>query len=101
MKKIVFILLALLALAIILPLSFNNAQVVTVNYLFGQIDLPLSWLIFGAFIVGVLVALPFFAVSGWGWKIRARRLQKQVDELIKKRKRDEIAEQFEQEKQTS
>ncbi len=99
MKKILFILFVILALAVILPLSFNNAQVVSFDYLFDKIDLPLSWLIFGAFILGVLLALPFFALTGWGWKIRARRLQKQVDELISKRKKDEIAKQFAEEKQ--
>lgn len=98
MKKIVFILLSIVAVLIILPLSFNNADIVTVNYLLGQYDLPLSWVIFGAFIFGVLAALPFFALTGWGWKMRAKGLQKQVNELIKQRKRDEIAEQFKAEK---
>lgn len=98
MKKIVFILLSIVAVLIILPLSFNNADIVTVNYLLGQYDLPLSWVIFGAFIFGVLTALPFFALTGWGWKMRAKGLQKQVNELIKQRKRDEIAEQFKAEK---
>lgn len=99
MKKTLFILLILVALLIILPLSFNNAQSVSVDYVFGQQELPLSWLIFGAFIVGVFLALPFFALTGWGWKLKAKRLKKQVDELIKQRQRDEIATQFHQERQ--
>ncbi len=98
MKKILFIVFIILALAVILPLSFNNAQLVSFDYLLGKIELPLSWLIFGAFILGALLLLPFFALTGWGWKLRAKRLQKQVDELIKQRKKDEIAEQFAEEK---
>lgn len=98
MKKLLFILFLLIAVAVVLPLSFNNSQVVTVNYIVGSYQLPLSWLIFGAFIVGVLVALPFFALTGFGWKMRAKGLRKQVDELVKQRQRDEIAKQFNNEK---
>ncbi len=100
MKKILFVVFALLALVIILPFSFNNAQLVQVNYIVGQYELPLSWLIFGAFIVGVFISLPFFALTGWGWKIKAKSLSKQVDELIKQRQRDEIAKKFDQEKES-
>ncbi len=35
----------------------------------------------------------------FGWKIKARALKKQVDELIKQRQRDEIATQFNEEKE--
>lgn len=98
MKKILFILFLLVVIAVVLPLSFSNSQVVTVDYVIGTYELPLSWLIFGAFIIGVLVALPFFALTGWGWKMRAKGLKKQVDELVKQRKRDEIADQFKNEK---
>lgn len=94
MKKILFIILVVAALIVILPLSFKNSTVVPVDYFFGQTSLPLSWLVFGAFILGVFVALPFFALTGWGWKLKAKGLQKQVDGLVKQRKRDEIAEQF-------
>lgn len=97
MKKILFVLFLLVAVAIILPLSFNNSQVVTVDYVMGTYQLPLSWLIFGAFIIGVLVALPFFALTGLGWKMRAKGLKKQVDELVKQRQRDEIADKFKSE----
>lgn len=97
MKKILFLLFLVVAIAVILPLSFNNAQPVVFSYVIGEYQLPLSWLVFGAFIIGFLVALPFFALTGWGWKIRAKGLEKQVDELIKQRKRDEIAQTFNQE----
>lgn len=94
MKKLIFILLLIAAFVVILPLSFNNSMPVEVDYFLGKQTLPLSWLIFGSFIFGVLVALPFFAFTGWGWKMKAKGLQKQVDELVKQRKRDEIAEDF-------
>ncbi len=100
MKKIIFILLVIVALVVFLPLSFNNADSVSFDYIFGKYQLPLSWLMFGSFIVGVLVALPFFAITGLGWKLKARSLQKQVTELIRKRERDEIAEQFKAEKES-
>lgn len=96
MKKILFVLLVIAACLVILPMSYNNAAPVTVNYLYGSYTLSLSWLIIGAFIAGVLVALPFFALTGWSWKMRAKGLKKQVDELIKQRKRDEIADEFNQ-----
>lgn len=98
MKKFVVILLAIIAAIIILPLAYNNSQVVEISYFFGTYSRPLSWTIFGAFILGVLLALPFFALTGWGWKFRAKGLQKQVDELVKQRKRDEVADQFKSEK---
>ncbi|PIE45758.1 MAG: hypothetical protein CSA45_01730 [Gammaproteobacteria bacterium] len=94
MKKIVSIILGVLAFIIVLPLAYNNAQMVTFDYFFGTYQLPMSWLIFGAFIAGVLLSLVFFALTGWGWKLKAKGLQKQVNELIKQRKRDEISEQF-------
>ncbi len=100
MKKLLFIVLVLVALVVTLTLSFNNSQEVVVNYVLGQYTLPLSWLIFGSFIFGVLIALPFFAFSGWVWKLKAKSLQKKIDELIKQRQRDEIAKQFNQEKQS-
>lgn len=99
MKKILFIVLVIVALLIILPFSFNNSQPVTVDYIFGQYQLPLSWLVFGAFILGVFIALPFFALTGWGWKLKAKGLKKQVDELVKQRQRDEIATKFNEEKE--
>ncbi len=98
MKKILFIILVLVVLAVTLPLFFNNSQEVVVNYLVGQYKLPLSWLIFGSFIFGVLIALPFFAFTGWVWKLKAKSLQKKIDELLKQRQRDEIAKQFHEEK---
>lgn len=94
MKKLIFIILLLAALVIILPLSFNNSTEVDFNYILGHQKIPLSFLIFGAFIAGALFALPFFALTGWGWKLKAKGLKKQVDELIKQRQRDEIATQF-------
>lgn len=94
MKKILFVLLVVAALVVVLPLSFKNSTPVAVDYFWGQTQLPLSWLVFGAFILGVLVALPFFALTGWGWKLKAKGLQKQVDGMIKQRKRDEIADKF-------
>ncbi len=100
MKKLLFIVLLLVALVVTLTLSFNNSQEVVVNYVFGQYKLPLSWLIFGAFILGVSVALLFFAFTGWVWKLKAKGLQKKIDELIKQRQRDEIAKQFQEEKQS-
>lgn len=99
MKKIIFIVLTLLAVLLILPLSFNNSHVVTVNYLVDSVNVPLSWVIFGALIAGVLLALPFFAVTGLVWKIRARGLEKQINNLLKSQQREAIAETFMQEKQ--
>ncbi len=98
MKKLVVILLLLLAAIVVIPLAYNNAQLVTVNYLTFSYETYLSWLIIGAFLVGVLLAVIFFAIAGLGWKIKAKGLKKQVDELLKQRKRDAIAEQFEAEK---
>lgn len=98
MKKIIMILFVVIAIIIVLPLSYNNAQLVEVNYLFGSYQKPLSWFLIGSLILGALLALPFFALTGWGWKLKAKGLQKQVDELVKQRKRDEIADQFKAEK---
>ncbi len=74
MKKIIFILLALLAIVIILPLSFNNSQIVEINYLLGKFNWPLSVVMLVSFLFGVL------------------------NKLDKQRKRDEIAIQFKAEK---
>lgn len=101
MKKIIFIVFAVAAVLLLLPLSFNNSQTAEVNYLLGKLQLPLSHLVIYTFIAGVVVSLPFFAVTGWGWKMRARSLQKQIDELLKQRKRDDIAKQFKDEKNSA
>lgn len=98
MKKIIAGLVVLAAIVTILPLAYINSQVIEINYFFGVYAKPLSYTIGGAFIFGVLMALPFFALTGWGWKLKAKGLERQVDELIKQRKRDEIADQFKADK---
>ncbi len=99
MKKLFVILLIVAAAIIVLPIAYNNADAVNFNYFFGTYSLPLSWVAFGSFVLGVLFSLVFFAITGLGWKLKARSLKKQVDELLKQRKRDEIAEKFNAEKQ--
>ncbi len=98
MKKLFVILLIIAAAIVVLPIAYRNSVVIDFDYFFDVYTMPLSWLIFGAFVLGVLFALVFFAITGLGWKLKARSLKKQVDELLKQRKRDEIAEQFETEK---
>lgn len=100
MKKLLIILLGLIAAIIVLPLAYNNADKVTVNYLMLSYETHLAWLLIGAFLLGVILSLLFFAITGLGWKIKAKGLSKKVDELLKQRKRDEIAEQFQAEKTT-
>lgn len=101
MKKLFVILLGVISTIIVLPLAYNNSQPVDFNYFFGSYQLPLAWLTFGSFILGVLLAIIFFAISGLGWKLRAKSLNRQVDELLKQRKRDEIKDQFQAEKKIS
>lgn len=98
MKKLFIVLLVAIAAIIVLPLTYNNAQNVTLNYLSYSYESHLSWFVIGAFLFGVLLSLVFFAITGLGWKMRAKGLRKQVDELLKQRKRDEIAEQFKADK---
>ncbi len=94
MKKILVVLLLIIATVVVLPLAYNNAQPIDFNYFFGVYQLPLSWLIIAAFSLGVLLSLIFFAFTGLVWKFRAKRLSKQIDELLKERKRSEIADNF-------
>lgn len=101
MKKLFVVLLIAIAAIIVLPLTYNNAQNVTLNYLSLSYESHLSWFVIGAFLLGVLLSLVFFAVTGLGWKIRAKGLSRQVDELLKQRKRDEIEKQFKAEKEVA
>lgn len=98
MKKLVVILLILIGAVVVLPLAYNNAQIVEFNYFIDTFKLPLSWLLVATFSFGVLLALIFFAITGLVWRFRAKSLKKQVDELQKQRKRDDIAKQFHAEK---
>ncbi len=103
MKKLLVILLIIVAAFTVLPIAFNNAHQVDFTFLnqeltFQTVKLSLSYIVFGAFVVGVLFAIVFFAITGLGWKIKARGLEKQVEELLKQRKRDEIEAQFKAEK---
>lgn len=101
MKKLLVIVLGLIAAIVVLPLTYNNTDKVTLNYLTFSYETHLSWLLIGAFLLGTILSLLFFAITGLGWKIKAKGLSKKVDELIKQRQREEIAEQFESEKKTN
>ncbi|MPV86557.1 lipopolysaccharide assembly protein LapA domain-containing protein [Ostreibacterium oceani] len=100
MKKFIFLILLVAAFVLILPFGFNNAEKVTVNYWFFSYSLRLSWVIIGAFILGVLFSLCFFGVSAWVWKLKAKTLQKQLNEMDKIRKKAEIKAAFDAECQS-
>ncbi len=57
--RTVFIILAVLVALFIALVAMINDQVVTVNYLFGQVDLNLFTLIIGSALAGVLVMVFF------------------------------------------
>jgi uncharacterized integral membrane protein len=60
MRTIFIVLMILLALAIAAVAMLNN-EIVTVNYLFGQIDLTLFALILGSALAGIVVMV-FFSI---------------------------------------
>jgi|GEM_PF-6123085 len=94
MKKIIFLLCLLVLSVIVLVIAYRNAEMVSFNYAFGEIQLPLAWLFFGAFLSGFLLAFLWFASIGLGWKFKAKSLQKQLDSNIRQEQRQKIAEQF-------
>lgn len=57
--RIIFLILALLVSLVIAIMAIINSEVVTLNYLFGQVNLTLSILILGSALAGVLVMVLF------------------------------------------
>lgn len=90
MLKVLSTLTALVFLVLGVLLGLLNPSLVSFDYYFNQIQLPLSILLGLAFIVGLVLALLFtlFQVLSLRYKLRqlSKKHTKQVDELIELKK---------------
>lgn len=58
-----------------------NAQSVEVNYLIGQITLPLAVIVLGPFIIGLLLSSLYFGIKTFVLKNQINRLEKRIKKL--------------------
>jgi uncharacterized membrane protein YciS (DUF1049 family) len=76
--RVLFIALALLALALGATFSYFNPQAVRVDWLYAQGDAPLGMLLLGAMLAGFVLALILLIPLWWVQRIRLHRLQRTV-----------------------
>ncbi len=95
-----FIILMITAALAITALAFLNSEIVTVNYLFGQIDLNLYSVILGSALGGIIVMIFYLIYRGIHNYIKSeseRNLKKELQRQLKtlefenKRMADEIS----------
>ncbi|ALS98548.1 lipopolysaccharide assembly protein LapA domain-containing protein [Lacimicrobium alkaliphilum] len=73
MKLILALLLALLVFLLALALGAQNDQLVQVNYLIAQSQLPLSALMAICFVGGVAVTVAIWLLWFMGYRLKVRR----------------------------
>lgn len=78
MLRLVKLIAVLMALALGITVAFFNAKPVSVNYLFGHIELSLVVVMIGAMIFGFALALVLCASHSWAMKLEARRLRRRL-----------------------
>jgi len=81
--KFLYLTLFVLILVIGFVLAILNSAPININYYYGWIEIPLSFALLGAFIVGALMGLVSKAWSNWVLRQRYAKLSKQA-ELTKK-----------------
>lgn len=78
MKLILALLLALLVFLLALALGAQNDQLIQVNYLIAQSQLPLSTLMAICFFSGVVVSLVIGLLWFMGYRLKARQKAKVI-----------------------
>ncbi|GGD53049.1 lipopolysaccharide assembly protein LapA domain-containing protein [Lacimicrobium alkaliphilum] len=73
MKLILALLLALLVFLLALALGAQNDQLIRVNYLIAQSQLPLSALMAICFVGGVAVTVAIWLLWFMGYRLKVRR----------------------------
>nr|MBV6629944.1 DUF1049 domain-containing protein [Oceanococcus sp. HetDA_MAG_MS8] len=76
--RVLFIALALAALAIGATFSYFNPQDVSVDWLYSQGSAPLGLLLLGAMLAGFVLAMVLLIPLWWMQRIRVHRLQRTV-----------------------
>lgn len=77
--------LIIILILILLGVSFAilNSEVVHVNYYFGMNNMPLSLLLVGTLIVGILLGWIVMILKVLRIRLENRRLRKRIDQLEK------------------
>ena len=78
MSKIIIFVVLLVVLIMALSFSVINAHTVQLNYYLGNIELPLSFLIVGAIIVGAFLGVAAMTRSLVGQRLEIARLRRSV-----------------------
>ena len=77
MKWLYLFCIALLGI-IFTVVGMHNSNVVAVDYLFGQAQLPLIYVMVLCFVLGALLTLLVFGLKSFFWRLRAKRLGHQL-----------------------
>lgn len=78
MLRLIKLVAVFVVLALGIAIAFYNATAVTVNYLFGHIELSLVVVMVGAMLFGFLLALILCASHNLAARREARRLRKRL-----------------------
>lgn len=85
MRTVFIVLMILLALAVIV-VAMLNQEIVTVSYIFGQVELPLIAVILGAALTGIFIMVFFFiyrSIHNYVKSGSERALKKELQQRIK------------------
>ncbi|HIF18310.1 MAG TPA: LapA family protein [Cycloclasticus sp.] len=76
--RLVYLLLFVVILAVGFVLSILNSAPITINYYYGWLELPLSFALLIAFIMGALIGLSSKIWSSLRWRQRYSKLSKEA-----------------------
>jgi uncharacterized integral membrane protein len=76
--RLIYLLLFIVVLGIGFVLSILNSAPIKINYYYGWLELPLSFALIGAFIVGALMGLSSKIWSNLAWRHRYSKLTKEA-----------------------
>lgn len=79
MKRLIFLILFLLLLAIGISFAVHNAEPITLNFYFGSLTGPLSLIVVVALAVGALLGVVTSVLMVFGQRRKAARLQRKLD----------------------
>lgn len=80
MLRLIKTIAVLVALSLGISIAFFNATPVSVNYLFGRVELSLVVVMIGALLFGFVLALILCASHVWGVRLETRRLRRRLQD---------------------
>lgn len=80
MLRLIKTIAVLVALCLGISVALFNATPVSVNYLFGRIEMSLVVVMIGALVFGFVLALVLCASHVWAVRLEARRLRRRLQD---------------------